>query len=270
LTNLKIKDYLTNWQLTLDEPPFVTSTGLVAKVNGAGHSYILKIAAEGSDEKTALILAHYDGYGAVKVIKSDRHAILLERAIPGTSLRELALRGEDEKATHILCDVIQKLHTNEEAIESLPSIEDLGESFDIYLLSHEKQIPIDLVCEAKLIYNELVKSQETPLVLHGDLHHHNVVYDHIRGWLAIDPKGYKGESVYEVGALLRNPPHFHPTLPQIKRRISILCDRLGFDPERVRAWGFSQAVLAAIWSVEDRHSPKWAIDVAHMFKEVFK
>ncbi len=123
--------------------------------------------------------------------------------------------------------------------------------------------------DTQSIYEELVKSQEKPILLHGDLHHDNVLYDEKKGWLSIDPKGYVGESLYEVGALLRNPLHY-PEIFQnperMKRRVSIICERLGFERERVISWAFSQAILAGIWSVEDGESPKWAVEGALAFK----
>lgn len=79
-------------------------------------------------------------------------------------------------------------------------------------------------------------------------------HDHHRGWLAIDPKGVVGEVEYEIGASLRNP-YENPELftsPQIvERRIKCYEAKLELDPERLLGWGFAQAVLSAIWSVED-------------------
>ena len=44
-----------------------------------------------------------------------------------------------------------------------------------------------------------------PVVLHGDLHHYNILAATREQSLAIDPQGVIGEPEYEVGALLRNP-----------------------------------------------------------------
>ena len=233
----------------------------------------MKIAPENGDEKTASVLKHYDGYGAVRLLQDQGNATLLERAVPGTPLSKLVQRGEDDQATHSLCDVIQKLHAKEAYDGRYVSVDELQSGFKKYLISGDIQIPQNLVKEAQSIYAELVKSQEKPILLHGDLHHDNVLYDEKRGWLAIDPKGYVGESACEVGALLRNPRNY-PEISQnpehMKRRVSIICERLGFERERVIAWAFSQSVLAGIWSVEDGESPGWAVEVAMAFKKNFK
>ena len=80
------------------------------------------------------------------------------------------------------------------------------------------------------------------------------MFDSERGWLAIDPKGVIGEVEYEIGAMLRNPverPELFISRDIIERRVKQFVDRLSLDCERVLAWGFSQAVLSAIWDVED-------------------
>jgi streptomycin 6-kinase len=91
-------------------------------------------------------------------------------------------------------------------------------------------------------------------LLHGDLHHYNVLVDSARGWLAIDAKGVVGEPEYEVGAALRNPwerPELFTEPATIMRRVDRFRRELHLDAERILAWAFAQAVLAAIWAVED-------------------
>lgn len=104
------------------------------------------------------------------------------------------------------------------------------------------------------MYAELCDSQSSTRLLHGDLHHHNVLLDNQRGWLAIDPKGVVGELAYEVGAAFRNPcerPAVFAARATIERRVGRFAGVLGLDAERVLGWAFAQAVLAAIWEVED-------------------
>ena len=268
---INFENYLQLWNLTLEEPPLETRTSIIAKVRWQDQPCILKIAPKDGDEKTASVLKHYDGNGAVRLLQEQGNATLLERAVPGTLLSELVRKGEDDQATHILCDVIQKLHAKQTFVGTYVSVEDLKSGFEKYLSSGDTQISQDLVKEAQSIYGELVTSQEKPILLHGDLHHDNVLYDETRGWLAIDPKGYVGEPLYEVGALLRNPLNY-PEISQnpecMKRRVSIICKRLGYAPKRVIAWAFSQAVLAGIWSVEDGESPQWAVEIAMALRKV--
>jgi streptomycin 6-kinase len=89
-------------------------------------------------------------------------------------------------------------------------------------------------------------------LLHGDLHHFNILAARRRPWLAIDPKGLAGEAAYEVGALLRNPdPRLYTDSQVQRRRVDVLHQELGFEKDRILGWGVAQAVLSAWWNFED-------------------
>ena len=69
-----------------------------------------------------------------------------------------------------------------------------------------------------------------------------------------------GDRAYEVGAFIRNPmPELagRTDLEELlQRRVSTMAKYLGFDSQRVWGWSYSQAVLAAVWSIEDK-SDDW-------------
>jgi streptomycin 6-kinase len=93
----------------------------------------------------------------------------------------------------------------------------------------------------------------TPVLLHGDLHHDNILTATRQTWLAIDPKGIVGEPAYETGPLLLNM--FSKEDPQaekvLARGIAQLSEELGLDQQRIHGWALSRAVLSAIWDLED-------------------
>jgi streptomycin 6-kinase len=62
-------------------------------------------------------------------------------------------------------------------------------------------LPRELVATAVSLFNELLPSQSEPVLLHGDLHHWNILRATRVPWLALDPKGVVGEPAYEVGGL---------------------------------------------------------------------
>jgi streptomycin 6-kinase len=108
------------------------------------------------------------------------------------------------------------------------------------------------------LFGELAASQGDRKLLHGDLHHDNILWDATRDWVAVDPKGVIGEPAYEFGAMLRNPTEnpelfAHPSIAA--RRASIIAERLACDADRVLAWGFAQGILSAVWALEDGTNP---------------
>ena len=98
------------------------------------------------------------------------------------------------------------------------------------------------------------------VVLHGDLHHGNVLRGPDDTWVAIDPHGFVGDPGYDGGALLYNPDNRDATL-LVPRRIEQLSDH--GDRDRVIAWGYVMGVLSQIWS-GDR--PTRALDVARLLE----
>jgi streptomycin 6-kinase len=108
---------------------------------------------------------------------------------------------------------------------------------------------------AERLFAELLASQAEPVLLHGDLHHFNILAAERQPWLALDPKGVVGEPAYEVGALLRNPSPDQPAHVQA-RRVAQLAEALALDRERLLGWGVAQAVLSGWWMYED-HGYGW-------------
>lgn len=142
-----------------------------------------------------------------------------------------------------------------------PTVGAWGEGFARYRAAGAPRLPASLVDRVARIYAELAALQGERGLLHGDLHHYNVVRDATRGWLAIDPKGLLGEPAYELGAALRNPAHY-PTPAWTTRRVDLMVERLGLGRTRVLGWAFAQALLAAIWTWEDGTAPAFAVAAA--------
>jgi streptomycin 6-kinase len=216
---------------------------------------VLKVLRHQSDEwRSGEVLEVFDGQGIVRVYDYVGGALLLEQLNPATPLSDLVVNGRDEDATEIVAAVLQRMSQPKKTSKAFATVLDWGEGFQRYLASGDSQIPKDLVAQGQHTYLELCASQRRVQLLHGDLQHYNVLFDSNRGWIAIDPKGVVGEIEYEIGAALRNP-YERPdlfTLPEtIAGRIKLYEAKLKIDADRVLAWGFSQAVLSAIWSVED-------------------
>jgi streptomycin 6-kinase len=227
----------------------------------ANQPVVLKVIKVRGDEwRSGEILAAFAGCGVARVWEQEPGAVLLERLRPGNSLVDLTLNGCDEEATDILANVIQQMSARASSMSAgeLPAecatVHDWAKGFARYLDCGDVQIPRGLVVAGQRVYLNLCASERRPGLLHGDLQHYNVLFDANRGWLAIDPKGVVGEIDYEIGAFLRNPyeqPELFLSRSTIERRLKQFADRLGLDYERTLAWAFAQAVLSAIWSIED-------------------
>lgn len=239
------------------ERTVATETSVLVYGRRAGKAVVLKVVKEQGDEwRCGEIVARFSGRGVVEVYEQMPGAALFERLDPGEPLAALTLNGRDEQATEILAMMLGRM-APQDPPDWCPTVERWGAGFARYVASGDERVPLALVEPAHRIYEDLCMTQRNPALLHGDLHHGNVLSDRARGWCAIDPKGVVGELEYEIGASLRNPierPDLFAKLDVVERRLDQFGLVLGLDVGRARGWCFAQAVLSAIWSVEDGHA----------------
>jgi streptomycin 6-kinase len=186
---------------------FDLSLNWVAEVRCAdGSPAVLKLgvpqAGHLADEAAALEL--FGGRGAVDLLDRDdaRGALLLERARPGIPLSALG-PADDAEATAAFIGMVRRLHRPAPPDVALPELTARGEAFAA--VQGSGVLPEHLVHRAGRLFEELCASATDRVVLHGDLHHDNILAADREPWLAIDPHGVVGDPGYEVGALLYNP-----------------------------------------------------------------
>jgi streptomycin 6-kinase len=204
-----------------------------------GDDAVLKVRPPDDDEslEEADALELWAGDGAVRLLRHDRdrHALLVERASPGSDLAGL----REDEATAIAIEVAQRLWR--------PASEPfrwIGDHVPAWLDEAE----VDggaLVPLARTLYASLDVGRAT--LVHGDLHHHNVLL-HGDRHLAIDPKPMLGEPEFDVYPFLRNPIGRRMDLAVVERRIAAFANA-GLDEGRMRAW----TVIRGAYLSRDRH-----------------
>lgn len=254
-----LADLRGQWQLADVGPPFPgASTSFVAPVVGpSGAHLVLKVSpAPVSLGHEALALEHWSGRGAVLLEEVDlaRGALLMERAIPGASLLALA-KTDDRAATEVASRVIAELKAAGAPPSELPTTESWLESLEAPFVRNASRQLQDACREAGTVGTDLLRTHGDRVVLHGDLHHGNMLSVAGERWIAADPKGLVGPREVEPAALLRNPRDYLLGRPDpvalIRDRVSVLAERLAYDAGRIVQWGFVCAVLAAAWACED-------------------
>jgi streptomycin 6-kinase len=251
------------YELTLGAPFKLSYNYVCAATRSDGRPVVLKVSPPYDEFYTEVAaLRHYGVEGCVELVDADpdQGIVILERLLPGETIHALSFENDDE-ATRIAASVMTKLWRPLPAEHNFPTVERWSRGLQRLRDEHNGAtgpLPAHLVERAEGIYRELFASAPPPVLLHGDLHHENILSATRAPYLAIDPKGVAGEPAYEVGPLFYNPQPeiFHqPNLARVlKRRLDVLAEYLPIDRERLLACAFAHSVLSAAWSVEENDS----------------
>jgi len=263
-----ILDYCCQtWSLELKKPyPNLSYNYVAPGIRSDGLRVVFKagVLRDGSPDKELVTehdaLRHFGGSGMVNLLDADLTlgVLLLEQLIPGHSLRVVMA---DERATLIAAEVMSQLWKEPPGRHEFLTITDWAAGLE-RLKKHFDggygPFPSGLVKKAKEFFLELLQSSTREVLLHGDLHHDNILQGERSPWLGIDPKGVIGEPGYEVGAFLRNissQGDEKDLANRLARTIDQFSEYLGLDRQRIIKWGFAQSVLSAWWSYEDNEHP---------------
>lgn len=203
------------------------------------------------------------GEDAARLLEADADegVILVERVLPGDDIAPLA-RTDDDAATTVIAELIVRLHADQRppTVPGLPGLAEIRSAFD---LPADPRVPDALRDRARAVLDDLLADDSESVVLHGDLHHFNVLrarWEDPPLWRGIDPHGWIGDPVFEVAAMLANPRGLaegdargidgQEMLRLADRRRAILAEVTGFDPDRIRAWSFAGCVIAELWMLE--------------------
>ena len=262
-----------DWGVALGEPFALTYHWVCRARTPDGRPAVLKLGVPsgGHLPVEAAALRGWAGRGAVRLLRfdQDRGALLLERALPGTSAAALP-PDADDVATAAALQVLHRLHAAPPPAHGVPALETRLAAFDAHLARFpgDRPLPRAVVVRARAVARELCASAPAARLLHGDLHHDNVLRAEREPWLAIDPHGVVGDPAYDAGPWLYNPdpPSRDPRLlALVPGRLEQLADGLRQPLDRITAWGFVQAVLSAVWSAESGRPPHdRTLDVATM------
>ncbi len=236
-----------------------------------GTEAVLKLGVPHPELSSEIVgLRVYDGRKAARLFESDteKGVLLMERIMPGTPLTTLADDEHDDEATLIAANVMRDLWRPVLSKEGLQTVVGWSEGFAEMRKRFDggtSALPVNLVEKAERIYAEYLQYPTGQVLLHGDLHHDNILQNQNGEWLAIDPKGIVGESEYEVFPMVRNlwEDRHTRTDPKriMERRLDIFAEVLGFDKERMRNWCIAQSMLSAWWCLGD-NMDCWQGDVA--------
>lgn len=253
--------WFRRWSLVPDGEPIRTPGSDLFPVRQDGQPAMLKIAHDREEQFGAEIMIWWNGDGAAKVLAHETPAILLERATGSRSLADMARNGRDDEACRILCATTAKLHKTRPTPRP-DCLVPLARWFDdLHRLADAQGGALTLAAH---ISRRLLADPRDVCLLHGDIHHANVLDFGESGWKAIDPKRVVGERAFDFANIFNNPdaifdrPDLHlATAPAVlARRTHVIAAAAGLDHVRLLHWVVAYSGLSAAWFIEEQEPEK--------------
>lgn len=232
------------WSLRLGERfDHTGSCSWVAPVTRAnGEPAVLKLAMphmEGQDE--ILGLRFWNGDGTVRLLEADLEsgAMLLERCLPGTTLRSESETRQDE----VVANLLRRMWSRTRSASDVPRFRPLSLMVELWsgetIAQRHLWPDTELVKEGLRIFKELARPALTDVLLATDLHAGNVLRAQREPWLVIDPKPFVGDRAYDlVQHVVNSEARLHRDPIELVRRVAYLAE---VDAERLRLWTFARA-----------------------------
>ncbi|TAM81905.1 MAG: hydroxyurea phosphotransferase [Acidobacteria bacterium] len=237
-----VKALEERWSLTASGPfdhEDVTG-GWVAPVTLAdGTPAVLKVGIPHMEAEHEIQgLRFWDGDPTVRLLKADEGygAMLLERCLPGTTLR---MRPEAEQDL-VITDLLRRLWRSPSVPHPFRPLSLMTKYWSgLSLADAEKWPDAGLVREGLRLFDELTRTAPEEVLLATDLHAGNVLCSQRKPWLVIDPKPFVGDPAYDATQHLFNcDKRLRANPDEMIHRIARL---LGVDYDRVRLWTFARA-----------------------------
>jgi streptomycin 6-kinase len=198
-------------------------------------------------------LERWDGDGAARLYArdDDRHAMLLERCLPGTPL------SSADDALDVLVGLLPRLWRSGDGFRTLE------EEAVSWVDAIERDAPAGKARDAALRHlRELAPTQGEQVLVHQDLHGENVLAAEREPWLVIDPKPLAAEREFAVAPIIRSFELGHSKREALYR-LDRLTSELGLDRERARGWTIAQTVAwsgGSFYVAEHMETVSWLLE----------
>jgi streptomycin 6-kinase len=215
------------------------------------------MADEFRSEAAALKSAGGERVSRLYDLDLGRNAMIVERIVPGTTLEQANL--PDGEATRIAARIALEMWDKLSDTTGLHPLRRWMRSLFGWT-SRPERIPDDLIHHARQLGTELLDVPTRTCLLHGDLHHTNILRRESGDWAIIDPKGLYGDPAFEVAAWIYNPGGITERSDFAEltaRRLDILSEIWGIDRRHLVRWAFVGCVLSAVWAAEEPGPDNW-------------
>jgi streptomycin 6-kinase len=253
-----LQEIKNRWFLQVSQPfeHGGTCSWVAPVLRSDGTSAVLKFGMphmEGEGEIEGL--RFWNGDPTARLLEADDRygAILLERCLPGTTLRSEPEPAQDA----VIAALLKRLWKTPSPSNQLQRFRHLSALVQLWSLETLAQCQYwpdaALVEEGLQGMQELARPAQTDALLVTDLHAGNVLKSEREPWLVIDPKPFVGDRCYDpVQHLMNCEARLQADPIGLVHRVADLAE---VDRERVRLWTFARA---AADPRDDWKNTRWA------------
>jgi len=208
--------------------------------------------AERQTEIAALQLLAGPNVCKLHAVDQEISALLLERILPGGNLR--ALKDKEEQL-EIGAELVAQLPVQIDGTHGLPTYRHwISNAIEIILPKfNPDQRLTRLMKRADKIFSEICPPGSPQYLLHGDLHHDNILQSDQHGWKIIDPHGVIGPPFMESARFIQNHIMGKNNGLQFEKLndiVSFFASRLGQPRKLIGSAVFILHALSTCWDVE--------------------
>jgi streptomycin 6-kinase len=241
------------WSLEVDEPfePGGMASWVAPARTADGVEVVLKVEWQHYEaDHEAAALGLWDGDGAVRLLAAhelpETYAFVLERAVPGTFLRDALPEPEQDV---VIADVLRRLWVRPPPGHPFRPLQRMcdawADEFEQRAADGFHTLDPGLEREGVAMWRALPGEVADDVLLATDLHAMNVLAAEREPWLLIDPKPYVGDRHYDPLQHLFNCEARLVADPAgLSRRMA---DLLDLDADRLLRWLFARSVLEHEW-----------------------
>lgn len=223
---------------------------------------ILKIGSPSTEVLTEYnTLCEYNGRHFCKVFEADiENGIILEELIkPGIRLRE---EKSLENRLLTFSNLFNGLHIEPAKANIYPTYFDWVSRITAFMKdqTEHKQLYFYMV-KAKDICESLCKVYAKKVLLHGDLHHDNILLGNDKNYKIIDPKGVIGDPIFDIPRFILNEFYGVDEIPfkeyrkHIEKITNYFEKSLNVPIDVINKLIFIETTMANCWNVESSEVP---------------
>ena len=268
----QLKEFLQKWNLSNAVPLAETETSTLFEVSSSFGPAVLKVLNEMGKKHEAVgaeFLKACDGKGAAKLYAYDEGAHLIER-LYGENLYQFSKVAKEEEASRHFVSIIKKIHKVSPEGVNIKPLEHLFDAFKRVTIPEALKETIE---QGSYVAQELLNSQAESVLLHGDLHHENILQRDSGEFVCFDSQACVGDPAYELGTTLKNPWDYQEIShdqEQFKARAKFFSRELNLPYERVVGFAFVHVCLSMCWALEDGENYDHSFGVSQIVRPILK